>query len=524
MNQFFVFRNYTVELLFSHDYAFSGYDDISDIPEDAQGYVWFYTIPLDPSTESVKERIIEYAHEFKFILSKINSSRLVIALTMEPLFYFKFLENDQGVISAIKTYNQTLYDYEKKYSNLKVIDIAGFTEQYDSKSLIDWKLYFLSQIAVNPKLAKSFQEWWKLKLDGIALKRKKCLVLDLDNTLWGGILGEDGVEGIQVGGDYPGNAFYFLQESILQLMDQGIILAICSKNNLHDVEEVWEKNPYQLLKKSHFAAIRINWTDKPTNIRSISEELNIGLDSMVFFDDNPSEREFVRQSLPMVEVPDFPERPYDFPVFLKDCIEKYFHVYSLTDEDRKKTEQYKANSARKQAALAFDNYTQFLRSLDLKLKIMPIDNFNRGRIAQMTQKTNQFNLTTKRYTDVDLDRMCAEGAMIWCLSVADKFGDSGITGAIIYKGGEIDTFLLSCRVLGKGIEKAFLKFVMALLRGDGIFYVRSEYRPTAKNSLVRDFYETCGFRCDGEENGIKHYSIDLKEADLTIDDYFTIIK
>ena len=524
MDRYFVFRNHTVELLFPKGYSFSGYDDISVIPGDADAFVWFYTIPLDPSPESVGAKIISYIQEFQFVLSKIDKSRLLIAVTMEPIFYLKFQDIDHSVVSAINTYNQALYDLAKTNPNLKVVDFSGFSNQYDEKNLIDWKFFFVSQMALNPKLSKSFQGWWRSKLDSIALKRKKCLVLDLDNTLWGGILGEDGVEGIRIGGDYPGNAFSYFQRSLLQLMEQGVILAVCSKNNLHDVEEVWEKNPFQLLKKSHFSALRINWTDKPTNIRSIADELNIGLDSMVFFDDNPSERELVRQTLPMVEVPDFPERPYDIPAFFKDCVEKYFTVYSLTEEDKKKTEQYKANAARAQAALSFDDYTQFLRSLCLQLRIMPMDDFNKDRIAQMTQKTNQFNLTTRRYTDVDLDRLHAEGAKIWCLSVADKFGDSGITGAFIFNAGEIDTFLLSCRVLGKGIEYAFLKYVLNLLRKDGISYAKSVYIPTSKNNQVREFYDDCGFRCVKDEDGVKYYSIDFENADLKIDDYYSIIE
>ena len=524
MARFFVFRNYTVELLFPRDYSFSGYDDISAFPKDSEGYVWFYTIPIGPSPEAVGKRIISYIQELRLVLSEIDKGRLVIAMTMEPLFYLNFQESDRGILSALHTYNKALYDLENTYSNLKVVSFAGFTEQYDSKDLIDWKFFFMSQIAINPKLSKSFQVWWKQKIDSITLKRKKCLVLDLDNTIWGGVLGEDGVEGIQLGDDYPGNAFSFFQKSLLQLMEQGIILAVCSKNNIQDVEEVWEKNPYQLLKRSHFTAIRINWEDKPTNIRSIAKELNIGLDSMVFFDDNPSEREFVRQTLPMVEVPDFPERPYDIPAFFADCVNKYFNVYSLTEEDLRKTDQYKANAARNQAALSFEDYTQFLRSLDLKMKIIPMDEFNIGRIAQMTQKTNQFNLTTKRYSDVDLERLNEEGARIWCLSVADRFGDSGITGAIVIKDGMIDTFLLSCRVLGKGIEKAFLYYVLTLLREEGISDVNAVFIPTLKNSQVREFYESCGFCLQKEENGVKYYSIDLNGADLSIEDYYSIIK
>lgn len=176
---------------------------------------------------------------------------------------------------------------------------------------------------------------------------KKCLVLDLDNTLWGGVLGEDGVEGIQLGNIYPGLAFYDFQKGLLELYKSGVILAVCSKNNESDVLECWTKHPSILINKKHLSSYRINWVDKPTNIRAIADELNIGLDSIVFIDDNPVERERVKFELPMVSVPDFPEQPYLLPDFLKSVHFQYFQIYQLTDEDQKKTEQYKTNVKRK---------------------------------------------------------------------------------------------------------------------------------------------------------------------------------
>ncbi|MBQ3881213.1 MAG: HAD-IIIC family phosphatase, partial [Bacteroidales bacterium] len=361
------------------------------------------------------------------------------------------------------------------------------------------------------------------KMESIALKRKKCLVLDLDNTLWGGVLGEDGISGIKIGGDYPGKAFHFFQESLLELSKSGVILAVCSKNNEEDVFEAWEKNPFMVLRKEHFSAMRINWTDKATNLREIASELNIGLDSFVFVDDNPTERELIRQMLPMVSVPEFPSQPYELPEFYLRLVKDYFKVYSVTAEDRKKTEQYKANAARAHARRSFTDFKDFLRSLEMKVTVEAANEFNIPRIAQMTQKTNQFNLTTRRYTDADVRTFLEKGWKIWCISVADRFGDNGITGAVFFDGRRIDTLLLSCRILGKGIETAFIRTVLGLVKADGFDKVIAEYIPTAKNAQVKDFYDRCGFTLTGEDaEGVRSYVVDLKKADLSVEDYYNI--
>ena len=516
----FVFRNNTVERFFPKDYAFSGYDDISDIPAEAEGYVWFYQLPVKYDLDVLCSEIRGAAQKLSFVLAQVDAAKPFIVLTMDEGAYSVPFTSGTELMAAVAEYNTALVHAGSEHSNVKILDIREFTRNYPAQEVFDWKFWFISQMGMNPKLAKPFMAWWSRKLDEIALKRKKCLVLDLDNTLWGGVLGEDGIEGIKLGGDYPGKAFHYWQEALLELSKSGVILTVCSKNNEADVLEAWEKNPFMVLKKDNFATWRINWTDKATNIKELAEELNIGLDSFVFVDDNPTERELIRQTLPMVEVPEFPAQPYELPVFFQDLVEKYFRVYSVTSEDKKKTEQYKANAQRAQAQKSFVDFDAFLESLDIQISIEAANEFNIPRIAQMTQKTNQFNLTTKRYTDADVRQFVEQGWKIWCISVADKFGDNGITGCVVVNGDTIDTFLLSCRILGKGIEVAFMKRVLLELKNLGITEVKAEYIPTAKNAQVKDFYEKCGFACVSEEEGRKAYALDLQAADLNIKEYY----
>lgn len=519
----FVFRNNTIERFFPKDYGFSGYDDVSFLPTDVHGYVWFYQAPIGYNCESLVEVINGYREKFGFVVSQIDAQKTIVALTMEGVYAIPATDDDYSLRRAIDVYNAFLFETEKHYSNLKVLDYSEFVRNYSKADLIDWKFFFISQMGINPRHTKDFEIWWSRKLESIALRRKKCLVLDLDNTLWGGVLGEDGISGIKIGGDYPGKAFQFFQESLLQLSKSGVILAICSKNNEADVMEVWEKNPFIVLKKEHFATYRINWADKATNITEIAKELNLGLDSFVFIDDNPTERELIKRVLPMVTVPEFPAQPYELPLFFKTVVDDYFKVYSITDEDKRKTEQYKANAARVQAQNSFVDFNSFLESLDIHITIEAANEFNIPRIAQMTQKTNQFNLTTKRYTDSDVKSFVASGWRIWCISVADRFGDNGITGCIFVNKNMIDTFLLSCRILGKGIEIAFLKSVLAILKGCGVDYIQAKYIPTQKNGQVADFYDRCGLILKSEStDGSKYYELVLSEAELAIEDYYHV--
>lgn len=518
----FVFRNNTVERFFPKDYAFSGYDDISFIPDDAEGYVWFYQAPIKYDAGIVSNEISSYFQKLQYVVSRISPSKEMIVLTMDILYMTPLSECDHRIAAAVGDYNRDVFELERQKSNVKVIDISGFTRRFPAAELLDWKYYFISQMGMNPRLSKDFCSWWGKKLEALALKRKKCLVLDLDNTLWGGVLGEDGINGIRIGGDYPGNAFLYFQKALLELSGSGVILAICSKNNEQDVLEAWENNQNILLKKDAFAVCRINWRDKASNIAEMASELNIGLDSVVFVDDNAGERDLVRTALPEVSVPEFPDKPYDLPVFFRELVDRYFKVYQITEEDMHKTEQYRANAARSGFRLSFDDFESYLNGLDIHLKIERAVESNIPRIAQLTQKTNQFNLTTRRYTETDIRQRIDSGWDIWCVGVSDRFGDNGITGCIMVDGQFIDSFMLSCRVLGKGIEHAFIKTILLRLKESGRSVVRSQYVPSAKNSQVADFYESCGFELETVEDGVKEYMLDLCRYEVDIPAYYSI--
>ena len=515
----FVFRNHTIEAFFGdHGVTYSGYDDISVVPQDTDRYIWFYQVPVNADAGQLAQEINSFSDKLGLVASQIGDSKPLVIFSLVDLFPLRLTGNDGAVANAIADFNSNAMRMATERPNVKWVDFTEFTARFDQESLINWKYFFMMQSLLNPKLAHDFQLWWKRVDEEMDLKRRKCLVLDLDNTLWGGVLGEDGVDGILLGGDYPGNAFTTWQYSLLQLERNGVILAVCSKNNEADVFEAWENNPHMVLKREHFSAMRINWNDKVTSLTEIADELNIGLDSMVFIDDNPAERELVKQMLPQVIVPDFPEKPYQLMTFYKELVERYFRIYEVTDEDRAKTVQYRANTMRRAERSRFDDFDSYLYSLDIQMEVIPADDHNLPRIAQMTQKTNQFNLTTHRYSEADLRQQLDKGWHIYCLSVSDRFGDSGITGTVILNPitpdcVEIDTFLLSCRILGKGIEEAFIKTVLNLLRLDGYRKVAARYFPTLKNVQTADFYDRMGLTCvETGTDGTKRYELQLKET------------
>ncbi|MGM9821683.1 MAG: HAD-IIIC family phosphatase [Muribaculaceae bacterium] len=521
----FVFRNYTIENLFPEGTAFSGYGDISVMPESETELVWFYQVPVNFETAAQTKEVEAMKNQLGLVVARLKPGQTLYVLSLENIFPLHFTDRDLSLSKAVGEFNEFVLGLESSRSDIRFVNFSEYLASFPQKSWMVWRFYFISQMIFSPEVAAGFYNWFCRRKSQISGQRKKCLVLDLDNTLWGGVLGEDGVEGIKIGGDYPGNAFQYFQEGIVELGRRGVILAVCSKNNEADVMEAWKKNPFMKLTDRHFAAYRINWVNKADNIRAIAKELNLGLDSIVFVDDNPTERELIRQQLPMVTVPEFPKHPYGLMELLQKLVDKYFRAYELTAEDLAKTEQYKANARRSAAQHQFTDMNEFIRSLEIEINIIPADGFNIPRIAQMTQKTNQFNLTTRRYTDADIEDFVKRGYLVYCISVRDKFGDNGITGAIILnkegKTAEVDTLLLSCRILGKGIETAFVKTVLNMLSDKGISTVSAKYIPTAKNSQVSDFYDRIGFIVTYESDGVKSYTFQLSEP-LKIDDYYKI--
>jgi len=346
--------------------------------------------------------------------------------------------------------------------------------------------------------AECFRCWNALRGE-----RKKCLVLDLDNTLWGGVIGEDGLGGIQLGPTKEGAIYQNFQRRILELKQQGVLLAVVSKNNIDDALSAIRQHPDMLLREEDFVAIKANWDPKPVNIEYLGTELNLGLDSFVFIDDNPVEREAVKIVLPAVTVPDFPTDPVQLESFMRSVARDFFPTLRLTQEDLKKSEQYRVERLREEEKQKFTNLDEYLDSLDMRLSIREVGEEDIPRAAQLTQKTNQFNLTTRRYTEADMRSMSLSPEWhLWMGELEDRFGKYGkVILCLAQIEGEramLDTFLMSCRVMGRGVESAFLEHVEQALARVGVTKVEAEYRITPKNSMVAEFWPQYGYR--KEEN------------------------
>lgn len=346
-------------------------------------------------------------------------------------------------------------------------------------------------------------------------RSSKCLVLDLDNTLWGGVIGDDGLENIALGqGTALGEAFVNFQGYVKDLTKRGVILAVCSKNDEANALLPFEQHPEMLLKRSDIAAFVANWDDKATNIRRIAQQLNIGIDSLVFVDDNPFERNLVRRELPMVGIPEVGEDPATFAACLADS--GYFEGLSVTDEDRERSGLYRSNIARESLAASTTDLDSYLRALDMKLISKPFDKVGLARIVQLINKSNQFNLTTIRYTDDDvLSVMNEKAAFGLQLRLTDCFGDNGIIGIVIGRKIDddllIDTWIMSCRVLGRQVEQATLNLIAQNAQLMGAKRLTGEYRPTAKNGMVKDHYEKLGFELlEAKDSGITRWGLGLE--------------
>jgi FkbH-like protein len=344
-------------------------------------------------------------------------------------------------------------------------------------------------------------------------RSRKCLVLDLDNTIWGGVIGDDGLAGITLGqGDAIGESFIAFQRYIKGLAERGVILAVCSKNEDYNAREPFEKHPEMVLKLSDISCFIANWEDKAANIRRIAQDLNIGLDSLVFVDDNPVERSIVRSLVPDVAVPELPADPADYLRVLDAG--RYFDAVSISGEDFKRTEYYQANAERRQIASAAGDIEQFLASLEMRAQIGPIGAMELERSVQLIGKSNQFNLTTRRYSAGDIQAMLDSAD--WetrQVKLADKFGDNGLISVLLARQeGDalaIDTWLMSCRVLKRTVEQLLLNDVVAAAKMRGLARVTGLYLPTAKNALVKDHYRSLGFRLVSDTEGATSWELDV---------------
>ena len=490
MKNIYVYRNMAVEYLFQIDnmnFEFSSYGDINIPDKEYDAYLFFYILPYKFNKDILISEIENYYERIKYVLKK-NPNKEYYVLTLYSYFDANFIYSDYKLQQKINNYNEKLYELG---NSVKVIDIEHFFEQFDSNYIMDMKFYYLYNTIINPKLKEKFAEFIKQEIEKYEGHRKKCLVLDLDNTLWQGIIGEDGINNVKISGDYPGNSYADFQSLLLEMKKNGIILCIASKNNQSDVELLFETRKDMILKKDDFVIIKANWDTKDKSIIQISKELNISLSDIVFIDDNPVERETVKMVLPDVVVPNFPKEPYLLTKFYAEEFRKLFSIEKLTDEDVVKTNQYKAKLQADNYKNSFSSIDEFIQSLEMQIDYEEINENNAIRILELINKSNQFNLTTKRYTMAEIEKM-RNTHLIYALKVKDKFDDLGIVGVSIIKLDseipKIDTFLLSCRVIGRNLEYSFLDYMLDILKQKGCKKVKAKYIKTEKNGLVKDFY------------------------------------
>ena len=414
---------------------------------------------------------------------------------------------------VLRRINLDLWEAEQEEAGVAILDVEQTAAGFGKEAWEDPVLWYTARQYPAPEATVALVRRQVALLRAILGLSRKGLVLDLDGVLWGGVISEDGLGGIVLGGSGAGEAYVEFQRYIRALGQRGVILAVCSKNNEEEAKLPFRAHPEMALSLDDISLFVANWQPKDQNLRQVAATLNIGLDSLVFVDDSPLERAWVRQQLPEVAVPELPADPAFYVRALDQ--EAYFEALSLTEEDRHRGEAYRADAQRQALQAASGSLEEFLASLQMRIELKPFDEANLPRIVQLINKTNQFNLTTRRLTESEIRRLMArEGCYTQAMRLQDCFGDSGLTGVLIALAEgdslRIDTWLLSCRVLGRQVERAMMASLMRYGRDCGYRYLLGEYLPTAKNAQVRDLFERLGFALVHEgPQGERTYRWDL---------------
>ncbi|MHB2208443.1 HAD-IIIC family phosphatase [Methylobacterium sp. CM6257] len=445
----------------------------------------------------------------------------VLQQTVLPIFPALFGSNEHRLPGSRHRYVARLNALIRERADAAGVDLIAVDDGAARYGIEAWHnpmLWHRAKQEISPTMSPIYGELVARVLAARQGLTAKCLVFDLDNTLWGGVVGDDGLDGIIIGnGDALGEAFLALQRFGLDQAKRGMLLAVCSKNDEANALAPFDSHPEMALKRSDIACFVANWDDKAANLREIAWRLNIGLDSLVFVDDNPFERNLVRAALPMVAVPEVPEDPALVPQCLADT--GYFEGVVLTAEDRERTAQYRQNAEREAALEGATDIASYLRSLEMTLEWSHFDTTNLTRVVQLINKTNQFNLTTKRYGEEEIRAIMADPTAVGLsFRLKDRFGDNGIIAVIIgFKRDAdlvLDTWLMSCRVLKRQVEEATLDVIAAEAERLRATALVGEYRPTPKNAMVRDHYERLGFSAVGTaDDGATRWRIDLRGRD-----------
>lgn len=436
----------------------------------------------------------------KTLLNNLPKAKLIVEnFTFRNTGYLGILDSNipAGLNETLLKVNLFLHELKNELGERFILnDFASLVASFGKINTYDFRMYRLGKYPFDRTLSVKLFEHFYSALLPFFNPRKKCIVVDLDNTLWGGIVGQDGIDNLQLGSSGIGESFVQFQKLLLNFYRSGIFLAVCSKNNYDDAIEVIEKHPDMILRKEFFSSLRINWFDKAANITSIAKELNIGTDSIVFVDDNPAECELVKQQMPEVEVINLVGEPDNYIQQLLSVAS--LQAISLTEEDFSRNIMHNADEKRKEAELSFSNLDDYYKSLEMKAYISVNNPAQVSRVAQLTQKTNQFNLTTRRYSNEEIKSfMSSLENKVYTLRLVDKFGDNGIVLVAIVKIGDvewvIDTLLMSCRVIGRQAETALLNFILDQAEKFGINSVIGQFIATKKNAPSANFFKEHSF-------------------------------
>ena len=430
---------------------------------------------------------------------------------------------------GLAEFNAALRETATRHANARFIDLADIVATLGRQQAFDARFYYRGKAPYRPAFMNELARRVGLATRGFGGAFHKVLVLDCDNTLWGGVIGEDGIAGLQLDPhSYPGNIFWTVQQQVCALERQGVLVCLCSKNNEADVEQALTQHEHMVLGGEHVVARRVNWNDKPGNLEALAVELNLGLDSFVFVDDSAFEVEAVRTRLPMVRVFQVPQRLTDYPAMMRE-IAALFLAGGLNAPDASRTRQYRQLAAAASLRAGFASQQDYLRSLGLKVRLQRDATEQIGRIAELTNKSNQFNLTTRRLMPGDVARlMQAEGATVYSFAVSDRLAEHGLTGVLITEDeGDavlVHTFLMSCRVIGRGVEFSVWKRVLDDARSRGKTVLRAAYVPSAKNAQVADFFDRLGLPLTAQgDDGSRHYQAEVAQVQLADSNWVEII-
>jgi FkbH-like protein len=478
--------------------------------------------------QQAAERVVRGYEQWIGVFRKHSQAALIIHSLERPARPSLGVLDDQseaGQSGLIRQINRELRRIATEFHGVYVLEYDALLARHGSEHWQDERKWLTARLPIAAGYLLQMACEWMRFIVPLSGRTAKVLVVDLDNTLWGGVIGEDGMAGIKVGAEYPGAAYQALQRALLDLSRKGILLAVCSKNNFDDALEALEKHPGMLVRANHFAALRINWTDKAQNLREIAQELNVSVDALAFLDDNPFEREQVRAALPEVIVINLPKNPLEYAAAVRNCAA--FERLTLSSEDQQRTEMYAAQKQRSGAEQNFQSKEDFFRFLEQEAELEPVSDLTLARVAQLTQKTNQFNLTTRRYSEPQIAEMARQPSWhIFSIRVRDRFGDHGLVGvAIAHDEGEqceVDSFLLSCRVIGRTVETALLAHLAESAGQRGQKRLVGWFLPTKKNAPARDFYEQHGFVRQEASGAGSLWVLDLKSSTLHCPDWIKL--